>query len=163
LHEEYFPPAQTDPLAPVRLEVVDRATDEALNRLVELGLVSRTTRAIRPLLPADPAAAQPASLSEAEQRQAAAHRQQAARKLKMANLLGEGGLTEEARGALLEAIVPLGHALAIENRLPEPGNFEEVLLAPLAHRWGEALLPLREFARDSSVSWKPISEHLQKF
>lgn len=116
LHEEYFPREQSDTLSPVRLEVIDRATDEALNRLIELGLVSRTTRAIRPLFPTDTSAAQPAPLSEAEPQQAAAHRQQAARKLKMASLLGEGGLSEEARTALLEALLPLGRALAVESR-----------------------------------------------
>jgi hypothetical protein len=162
LHEEYFPPAQTDPLAPIRLEVIDRATDEALTRLIELGLVSRTTRAIRPLFPADPAAAQPAPLSELERQQATAHRQLAARKLKMATLLGEGGLSEEARSALLESMLPFGRALAVESRLPEPGSLEEALLAPLAQRWGAALLPLREFAEDTGSSWKPIAEHLQK-
>src|SRR5439155_15309753 len=57
LHEEYFGPGQSDPLAPVRLEVIDRATDDALQRLIELGLVSRTTRAARPLWPAETAEA----------------------------------------------------------------------------------------------------------
>ncbi len=53
LHQDYFGPGQSDPLAPVRLEVVDRATDEALQRLIEAGLVARTTRATRPLWPPD--------------------------------------------------------------------------------------------------------------
>ena len=51
LHQDYFGPGQCDPLAPVRLEVIDRATDEALQRLIEAGLVARTTRATRPLWP----------------------------------------------------------------------------------------------------------------
>ena len=53
LHEEYFGPGQWDPLAPVRLEVIDRATDEALQRLIDAGLLAKTTRATRPLWPAD--------------------------------------------------------------------------------------------------------------
>src|SRR5207248_8225341 len=38
LHAEYFGDGQSNPLAPVRLEVIDRATDEALQRLMEAGL-----------------------------------------------------------------------------------------------------------------------------
>jgi hypothetical protein len=120
LHQDYFPKEQTDPLAPVRLEVIDRATDEALNRLIELGLLSRSTRATRPLFPGDMAGAQTSQLSEAEKAQAAAHRQQAARKIKMASLLGEGGLLEEGRSALLDGALALGRALAVESGCPSP-------------------------------------------
>jgi hypothetical protein len=162
LHEEYFPPEQSDPLAPVRLEVIDRSTDEALNRLVELGLVSRTTRASRPLFPLDPATGQPPALSETERQHASAHREQANRKIKMAKLLADGGLPEEARDALLEAILPLGRALAIEGRLPEPTTRDEALLAPLSARWGAALMPLRGFCGNAETAWKPITEQLQK-
>ncbi|MGD1086940.1 MAG: DEAD/DEAH box helicase, partial [Verrucomicrobiota bacterium] len=110
LHQDYFGPGQSDPLAPVRLEVVDRATDEALHRLIEAGLVARTTRATRALWPSDAGAGSPAPLSDAEREKAAAHRQRGARKVKMAALLAGAGLSEEARGALLEAVIPLGRA-----------------------------------------------------
>jgi hypothetical protein len=160
LHEEYFGPGQCDPLSPVRLEVIDRATDEALQRLIELGLVARTTRASRPLWPEETADAAPPPLTEAERQQAAAHRQQAMRKLKMARLLGEGGLDEEARAALLDAVQPLARALAIENRLPEPANAEQSLLPPLSNCWKDALLPLRQFAGDATASVKPVAECL---
>lgn len=160
LHQDYFPPGQTDPLAPIRLEVIDRATDEALSRLVELGLVSRTTRAIRPLFPLEPNSTQPAPLSDTERQQAAAHRQQAARKLKMATLLSEGGLQEEARNALLEAVLPLGRALAIENRLPEPVAAEQAVLPPLSMSWKEALPELRNFLTDPTAPVKPLVERL---
>ena len=45
----------------------------------------------------------------------------------MARLLGEGGLDEETRTAMLEAVLPLSRALAIENRLPEPGQLDDAL------------------------------------
>ncbi len=160
LHEEYFGPGCWDPLAPVRLEVIDRATDEALQRLIELGLVSRTTRASRPLWPDQTAEAAPPPLSEAERQKATTHRQQAARKLKMARLLGEGGLAEEARAALLEAVEPLAHALAIENRLPEPSTQEQALLPPLSICWKEALGPLRQFVGDAAAAWRPVADCL---
>jgi hypothetical protein len=148
LHQDYFGPGQSDPLSPVRLEVVDRATDEALHRLIEAGLVARTTRATRPLWPHEAGRESPAPLSDAEREKAAAHRQRAARKLKMAAVLAGGGLTEEARAALLEAVLPLGCALAVENRLPEPASLEDALLPPLGLVWKDALSILRAFVQD---------------
>ena len=160
LHEDYFGAGQWDPLTPMRLEVIDRATDEALQRLIDAGLLSRTTRASRPLWPAESAEQTPPPLSEAERAKAAAHRQQAARKLKMARLLGDGGLDEEARAALLEVVHPLGCALAIENRLPEPANAEQALLPPLSTCWKGALASLRQVTASSSVPWKAAIETL---
>ncbi len=160
LHQEYFAPDQTDPLAPVRLEVIDRATDEALNRLIELGLVSRTTRAIRSLFPTELNGNQPAPLTEAQRQQVAAYRLQAARKIKMATLLNDGGLEEESRSALQEAFLPLGRALAIENHLPEPSSNEQILLPPLSRCWKEDLAQLRAFLTQPTAPVKPLAERL---
>jgi len=160
LHEEYFGPGRWDPLAPVRLEVVDRATDESLQRLIEAGLVAKTTRATRPLWPDDAVEASPPALSEVEREKAAAFRERAARKIKMARLLGEGGLDEEARVALLDVVHPLACALAIEKRLPEPANAQQSLLAPLSTCWKTALLPLRQFVVDAARPWKPVADCL---
>jgi len=150
LHQDYFGAGQSDPLAPVRLEVVDRATDDALQRLIEAGLVARTTRATRALWPLEAGQALPAPLSDAELGKAAAHRQRAARKLKMAALLAGGGLPEEARAALLDAVLPLGCALAVENRLPEPASLQDALLPPMGLAWKDALSTLRGFVQDTS-------------
>ena len=160
LHEEYFGAGRWDPLAPVRLEVIDRATDEALQRLIESGLLAKTTRASRSLWPDETSDPTPPPLSDAEVQQVAVHRQQATRKLKMARVLGEGGLDEEARAALLEALVPLGRALAIENRLPEPGTPKQALVPPLAICWKDALAPLRQFSCDVAAPWRPLAESL---
>jgi hypothetical protein len=156
LHQDYFGPGQSDPLAPVRLEVIDRATDEALRRLIEAGLVAGTTRATRPLWPPDQAAPPPSPLSAAEREKAAAYRAQAARKLKMAGVLFGGDLAEEARAALLEAVEPLGRALAVENRLPEPPSLEDALLPPLGLSWNSALPLLRAFLRDTTHAIPPV-------
>jgi hypothetical protein len=150
LHQDYFGPGQSDPLAPVRLEVVDRATDEAVHRLIEAGLVARTTRAIRALWPLKTGPGSPAPLSDAEREKAAAHRQRATRKLKMAAVLAGGGLPEEARDALLNAVLPLGCALAVENRLPEPASLQDALLPPLGLVWKDAMSTLRAFVQDAS-------------
>ena len=160
LHQEYFGPGESDPLAPVRLEVIDRATDEALQRLINLGLVSRSTRATRPLWPEAVCETKTPPLSDTEREKAGAFRQQAARKLKIARLLGEGDLGEEARSALLEAMLRLGRALAIESRLPEPAELNEVFLPPLAQTWREALIPLRLFTSETTAPWKPALDCL---
>ncbi len=158
LHAEYF--KNTDPLAPVRLEVIDRATDDALQRLIETGLVARTTRAARPLFPPDDPAAGAPLLTAAEREQAAAHRAHATRKLKMARVLGGTGFAEEARPVLFEAARLAARALAVEHRLPEPATIEEAFQAPFSHLWGDALGTLRTFATSTSVDWKPASEAL---
>jgi len=92
LHQEYFGPGESDPLAPVQLEVIDRITDEALQRLIDAGLLAKTTRATRPLWPAEASESSPPPLSAAELERSAGHRQRAARKLKMAQVLNDAGL-----------------------------------------------------------------------
>ena len=163
LHAEYFGPGQWDPLAPVRLEVIDRATDEALQRLIDAGLLAKTTRATRPLWPADTVEAAPPPLTAAELEKLSAHRQRAARKLKMARVLSEAGLSEEARAALLEAVPPLGCALALEHRFPEPASLDDALLPPLSPCWKQALPLLREFTTDAARDCLAVLEALAPF
>ncbi|HEY2953431.1 MAG TPA: DEAD/DEAH box helicase [Verrucomicrobiae bacterium] len=161
LHEQLFGLGQSDPLAPVRIEVIDRATHDALERLMAAGLVTSTIRASRPLFPLEDAAAV-APLSAGERARADAHRQHAARKLKMARLLGDGELLEEARAALLETMHGLARALAVENRLPEPPAPADSLLPPLAHCWAEALAVLQRFESEAAGEWRPVAEALQQ-
>ena len=163
LHEEFFGPGRWDPLSPVRLEVIDRATDEALQRLIEAGLVTKTTRATRPLWPAEAADAAPPKLTAEELAKIAGYRDQAARKLKMARVLEGAGLGEEARAALLQGLVPLGCAIALELRLPEPDTIESLVLPPLSPSWREALPLLREFTSDATRSCLPLIEAVAGF
>ena len=163
LHEEYFGPGQWDPLSPVRLEVIARATDEALQRLIDAGLLAKTTRASRPLWPAESAEAALSPLLAAELEKLEAHRQQAARKLRMARVLSDGGLNEEARQALLEGLLPLGCALAIEKRFPEPTSLAGAFLPPLSSGWREALPLLREFTADAARPCPPVLQALVPF
>ena len=158
LHQELFGDGRADPLAPVKLEVIDRATEEALKRLLEAGLVTTATRAIRALYPASEGTASASLLTEAERQQALSHRTQAARKLKMGRLLGQGELLDEAREALLAAILDLGRALAVEQRIPEPTELKDALLPPLALCWGSAVPVLRDFSADSSSTWNSVTE-----
>jgi hypothetical protein len=161
LHTELFGPGKTDPLAPTQLEVLDRATDDAIQRLIAAGLISKTTRASRPLFPVEDASAPP-PLSVEEQAKAKAHRERAKRKLKMARVLGDSGFADEARPALLEAIHAFGCALAVEARLPEPSDANDALAAPLSHQWKEALPAVAAFVRNAEADWKAVAEQLAK-
>jgi hypothetical protein len=159
LHADLFGPGKTDPLAPVQLEVIDRATDEAIQRLTAAGLITKTTRAQRPLFPLEEGAGA-AALSAEETARAKLHREHAARKLKLARVLGEGGFGEEARPALLEAIRSYAAALAVEHRLPEPPKPEDALQTPLALNWAGSLPVLKTFVQEAGSDWKPVAECL---
>jgi hypothetical protein len=160
LHTDLFGPGQTDPLAPVQLEVIDRATHEALERLLAAGLITRTTRASRQLFPPAGPDRVPDALSAEELARAKAHRERAARQLKMARVLGEGGFGPEARPALLESVSALAAALAVEHRLPEPGAVQDALRPPLALHWAETLPALRTFVQEMEADWRPVAEAL---
>jgi hypothetical protein len=162
LHEELFGKGRSDPLAPTRLEVIDRAADDALQRLIEAGVVAPATRAIRSLCSNDGEVPGPPPLSEIEKQKALAHREKASRKLKMASVLQSGDLQEEAREALLEAILFLGRALAVENRTPEPEELNDTLRAPLSLCWRETLPVIQAFASTSSSPSTPVADILQK-
>jgi hypothetical protein len=141
------------------LEVIDRATDEAVQRLIGMGLVGKTTRATRLLFPLDDNA-EAAPLSAEELARIKAHRERAARKIKMARVLGNTGFAEEARSALLDALHGLGNALAVERGLPEPTELKDTLQPPLSHGWGAGLPVLRDFVRDPATAWQPAAEQL---
>ncbi len=159
--EEFFGRDVSDPLAPVKLEVIDRATDEAMARLAAAGLIFPSTRAVRDLSMA--ADHEPTMLTDAEQQRAREHRRQAGRKLKMAALLGGGGLLEEEREALLHAGLWLGKALAVENRIAEPGTLEDALRPPHALFWGDHLGAIRGYAADPSIAPAAAAAALRVF
>lgn len=161
LHEDYFGSGKWDPLSPVRLQIVDRATDEALQQMIELGVLAKTSRATRPLWPEESVGAAPAPLTAQEQERIARHRAQAARKLKMGQVLSSAGLEEEARAAVLEAVLPIGCALAVQTRMPEPDDLKQVFLPPLSGYWQSALEPLRAFVGDAAKPAGPVIELLQ--
>ncbi len=163
LHQEYFGPAEADPLAPVRLEVVDRATDEALQRLVDAGLLAKSSRATRPLWSLDGLQSGSAPLSPDELAKLASYRKLAVRKLKMARVVAEAGLEEDARTPLLDCILALSRAQAVEQRLPEPRLVNEALLPPLSPSWKEALPLLRQFSLNAAHPRRPVLEALRAF
>jgi superfamily II DNA or RNA helicase len=157
--EEFFGKEVSDPLAPVTLEVIDRSSDEAMARLVAAGLISLNTRAIRELDSESRSAA--STLTEAERQAIQEHRRQASRKLKMAALLGSGGLIEEEREALLHAALLAGKALGVEHHCAEPKSLEEALRPPHILFWGDSLSIIRTYADDPSAAAAPVAAALR--
>ena len=160
VHADLFGPDRSDPLAPTRLEVVDRATDAALQRLLDAGLIAKTTRAARPLHPAEAEVDGKPALTKAQASARASHCAEARRKLDMARLLAGGGFHDEARVACLEAVLETGRALAVEHRLPPPGRVEDALLPERAFTWHHQLAAIRQFAGDAQAPLPPAIDAL---
>ncbi|MHA3772574.1 DEAD/DEAH box helicase [Verrucomicrobiota bacterium sgz303538] len=162
IHEKLFGNGNGDPLAPVHLEVVDRATAEALERLRALGLVDTKIRATRHLHPESEI--QPALLTQEQIERVRELRAQAGRKLKMARLLNGGGFLDEAREPLLGAIETLGRALAIEQRLPEPDSVRAAVDGPIAtrHKALAASLSVIVDGNDGNVDFVAISTAIEE-
>lgn len=161
LATEHFGPVGANPARP-RVEVVDRETEESTQRQVDAGLLAKTVARARPLWPQNADASVEWELTPLERRLAAEHRRVAARKLRMAMVLARGELEEEARQAALEALEPLGRALAVENHLPEPISLEDALLPPLAPAWKEALPALCDFLREATKPVLPLVAVLER-
>ncbi|MSU57167.1 MAG: DEAD/DEAH box helicase [Pedosphaera sp.] len=156
LHAELC--ADLESFPPVRLEVLDRATHEALERLIAAGLIAPVSRASRPL---HPVAETPAPMSAEELARAQAHRDLAARKLRMARLLAGGGMPDEARGPLLDAALGLSRAWAVENRLPEPGKLEDAFQPPLAAAWGAPMAALQDFVSQPTADGQGLMKAME--
>jgi superfamily II DNA or RNA helicase len=157
LHTELC--AELETIAPVRLEVLDRATHEALERLIAAGLIAPISRAARPL---HPVAETSVPLNAEELARAQAHRDLAARKLKMARLLADGGMVEEAREPLLNAALALSRALAVEARVPEPGAVADIVSPPLAAAWGKHAVVIQDFLAHPEVHRAQATQALEE-
>jgi hypothetical protein len=160
VHQDLFGSGVSDPLAPVRLEVMDRAAADALERLIEAGVVQRTSRAVRALYPAQAEAAP--ALSEAEREKAKVQRELALRKLRMGRALAREELADEAREAFLQSIVAYARALAVENRLPEPAEAAHAARPPFGPFWGETHSLVNAYLADAAHPWRPVCEGLQR-
>jgi SNF2 family DNA or RNA helicase len=144
----------------MRLEVIDRSTEEAIRRLSESGLLQMRIRATRHLYPetGDPATA----LSDEEQARIASQRDRFKRKLKMARVLAAEDLLDEAREAIRDSILSAARVIAGQARLPEPEKLEEVLLPPLGARWEDNRPLIQGFLENSHNSApEPVLRALQ--
>jgi len=159
LHHEYFGAGHGDPLAPVHLQVVEQATHDALSRLAESGLLSLTQRGSRTLFP-DGVDAALREFTPEEQALRVELEAITTRKIRMARVLGEAGLDDEARAPLLDALLAQARSFAVEYRFVQPDCIGDAFPPALARAWGPALGVLQGFALDSTASWHAAIEAL---
>ncbi len=164
-HERYFKDRNCDGQMPVHLQVIDRDTVETLEKLQAMGLVQTTVRTARKLWPLAPDTDEAArEAKEARDREVEDLRDQTRRKVKMARVLAMSDLHEEAREALLTALLLHGRTLAREVDLPLPQNLEQALAnGPITPFWGQNLTAARQFAEQPEADSWPIIEMLQQF
>jgi SNF2-related domain/Helicase conserved C-terminal domain len=144
----------------LRLEVIDRSTEDAIRRLCETGLLQIRIRATRHLHPKGDTA--PFVLSEEERARMDSHRVRSRRKLKMGRILAAEELLDEARDAVGEAILSAARASAVHARLPEPESLKETILPPLAACWGESLSLIQRFLAESNHELGSIIQTLER-
>ena len=159
IYEKLLGNRRPDSLENVRLEVIDRSTDEAVRRLCDSGLLQMKIRTTRHLHPNGEISAP--KLSDQERLRLETHRALGKRKLKMGRILATEDLVEEAREALLVAILSAARANAVQARLIEPEKLEETILPPLAGCWGESESLIRDFLADPKREIGPIMQVLE--
>ncbi len=166
LQAETFPGGSAgDASVAVPLEVLDRATVAALERLEAAGLILSRVRATRNLYPAGVDRASP--LTEEENSRAAEFRRHAAKKLRFAKILLAEELDLEAGEALRESVRLAGCALAVEERMAAmPATLAAALSPPLSYRWGETMPELQQLMVGAGVAPRAllggVSEALAK-
>lgn len=136
--------------APV-LEVVGRATHEALRRLVARGVLAEPENTIRRLFTAERGLAQPRLAPESDKARVLELRRQAALAYRRARQLLASLSFDAARQPLEESVVLLGRAYAVQRRLAEPQDVRQAVSEPFAGLWGDTLAVLGELlASDGS-------------
>ena len=158
-YEKLFGDRRPDSLENVKFEVIDRSTEEAVRRLCDSGLLQMRIRATRYLHPNGEVST--AQLSDEERARLDAHRTLCKRKLKMGRILEAEELFEEARAAVIEAILSAARANAVQSRLIEPEKLEETIIPPLAACWRENQSLIRRFIADSKHEIGPLIQALE--
>jgi superfamily II DNA or RNA helicase len=135
--------AMRDAIQPLRVEVMDAATHDAVHRLLQAGVLKPAEGESRVLFAAEVMPPRP-SLSQEQQAKVVSLREQAARQIKLARLLLGEGFPDEARGPLLAAALGIGRSLAIAHGLPQPAAPGDLLQPPLFTILGDDASVLQE-------------------
>ena len=136
--------------APV-VEVVGRATHEALKRLVARGVLSEPENTVRTLYAAGRGLAQPRLAPDSERAQVLELRRQAKAAYRRAKQLVASLSFDEARQPLEESVVLLARSHAVRRRLAEPQDVRQAVSGPFAGLWGDTLPAVEELlASDGS-------------
>jgi hypothetical protein len=134
LRENFFPVGESGTPS-CDVEVIDRATQEAIERMVKAGLLQRVEGVRRDLLAVDVA---PPPLTDEERTRRDAAVAQAERLLRRAQVLGDADFPEEAEASLRESLLPMAIARALGERWPVPTTDQDLLTDRWITNWGAA-------------------------
>ncbi len=126
------------------VEVVGRATHEALRRLVDRGVLTEPEGSARVLYAAGLGLAQPRLAPDSEQARVLELRRQAAAAFRRARQLVASLSFEAARQPLEESVVLLARAYAVQRRLAEPQEVRQAVSETFEGLWGDTLPVLGE-------------------
>jgi len=104
---------------PRRIEVIDRATNDAISRLIEAGIIQFAAAPASELHRAAGFATMPSAADRQRAEKARQALSVAERKLRMARLLASGGFAEEVRVPAFDTATAALRAVAVAKSLPE--------------------------------------------
>ena len=142
------------------VEVIDRQTQETIERLIASGLLLRADPTERALSLSGEPAPIPLTAEETERCQAGHSRAQHA--LRRACVLGEAGFDPECHASLVETCLHLAGALAILHRLPEPASLKDAFTAPHESMWRDSAPILRNLLAETLPGWRPVAKALNQ-
>ena len=142
-----------------QVDILDRTTFDAIERLVKAGLLQHTDTARRDLLDvtAIPAGPPPwTAEGEARLREDTAR---AERCLRRTQVLGNADFPEEAVASLRDSLLPIATARSIRERWTIPTTHSELLADPWPSRWSNTSPTVQQLlnstAADPLLAWRP--------
>jgi superfamily II DNA or RNA helicase len=122
-----------------QVEVVGRATYDALKRMVAHGVLSEPGKAVRTLYAAERGLAQPRLAPDSEQARTQELRERAAAAFRRARQLIARLSFDAARQPLEESVVALAGAYAVSHRQIAPQDVRQAFSGTFAGLWGDTL------------------------
>lgn len=149
LRDEFFPSLDGNPPSH-QIDILDRATFDAIERLVKAGLLQRTDTARRDLLDVAATPSGPPPLTPEEEARLREATARAERCLRRAQVLGNADFPEEAVISLRDALLPLAVARALRERWPVPATHADLLADPWPTRWSTAFPSVQQLLNSTS-------------
>ena len=126
------------------MEVVGRATHEALKRLISRGVLSEPESTVRTLYVSGRGLAQPRLAPDSEKARVLELRRRAEMACRRARQLVASLSFDAARQPLEESVVLLARAYAMRRRLAEPQDVRQAVSETFTGLWGDTLQVIRQ-------------------
>jgi hypothetical protein len=154
LRDEFFPSLDGNPPSH-QIDILDRATFDAIERLVKAGLLQRTETARRDLLDVAATPSGPPPLTPEEEARLREATARAERGLRRAQVLGNADFPEEAVISLRDALLPMAIARALRERWPVPATHADLLADPWPTRWSSAFPCVQQLLNSTAADTPP--------